>query len=427
MFGVDNNENIVQLNKTNFKLYRYVPIYDIQQMLYTQNSDEIKAILLSKKQFGFDSILNQYLYHNEPKRFNDPFDCKFGICEDLALKKGIKTLINQQRIDELEKLFNTDMSNTDFNTGISMLNTSSIPSSLKDLIISICNKYKDKNQPMSIEENLELQKEFITMLLTNPDFYSIIMNDEIRNEGNINQLLSFADMNMPTILNNLNKLDEFKVSEFSINHIIQFAKLMNQEQEVIVSSQLLSDKVNALNDFIFENLNNKFRVVSLTENFNDILMWAHYANSHKGIMIEYDYFDFINNRETILLPVRYKENRVTLNEDVIEKLIKEDEKLSDKVVNIFIEGLTTKNSKWSIESEWRSIICSDKLSVEKRKIHSPPISAIYLGNGIPQIVQESIIKILRSSKICNDIPIFYMKNDINDYRLEAVLINTAKG
>lgn len=60
-----------KLKKNNYKLYRYIPINYYRK--------DLKENLLHKKQYGFHSIMNQYVYHNKPSFFNDPYDSVFGI------------------------------------------------------------------------------------------------------------------------------------------------------------------------------------------------------------------------------------------------------------------------------------------------------------------------------------------------------------
>ena len=47
-----------KLEKVNFKLYRYISISDLHT--------NIKRNLLHEKQYGFKSVLNNYIYHNKP-------------------------------------------------------------------------------------------------------------------------------------------------------------------------------------------------------------------------------------------------------------------------------------------------------------------------------------------------------------------------
>ena len=53
-------------------------------------------------------------------------------------------------------------------------------------------------------------------------------------------------------------------------------------------------------------------IISLTEKKDSILMWSHYADAHKGIVVEFNALDpFFNNElEYKLLPVRYGESRL---------------------------------------------------------------------------------------------------------------------
>ncbi len=63
-FEIYKEKLVSLLEKNNYKLYRYVPINQFLKTNYKSN-------LLHKKQYGFDSLLNKYNFHNKPSFFND--------------------------------------------------------------------------------------------------------------------------------------------------------------------------------------------------------------------------------------------------------------------------------------------------------------------------------------------------------------------
>ena len=71
-----------QLEKNGFKLYRFLPVHQI-----LRSKNKAKNNLLHKKQFGMDSLLNKYNFHNKPSFFNDPYDCVFDISANVFFSK----------------------------------------------------------------------------------------------------------------------------------------------------------------------------------------------------------------------------------------------------------------------------------------------------------------------------------------------------
>ncbi|WP_349393654.1 DUF2971 domain-containing protein, partial [Clostridium perfringens] len=56
-----------------------------------------------------------------------------------------------------------------------------------------------------------------------------------------------------------------------------------------------------------KNLLNSLLICSFSECKDNILMWSHYSNCHKGFCIEYDFSKLIKSR-ALVLPVIYSKN-----------------------------------------------------------------------------------------------------------------------
>lgn len=88
-------------------------------------------------------------------------------------------------------------------------------------------------------------------------------------------------------------------------------------------------------------------ILCLTENENSHLMWAHYANSHKGLLIEFDTSDsFFDQRKS--------------EADSLRHLVKVDYQAKRKrytLSHLKEEDLyTVKDIAWSYENEWRMMV-----------------------------------------------------------------------
>lgn len=91
-----------------------------------------------------------------------------------------------------------------------------------------------------------------------------------------------------------------------------------------------------------ENIRRRVAVMSLSEVNDDILMWSHYADSHRGICIE-----FTASKSTPFfaetVPVEYSDNIPVLSH------------YRDTQYEVFRASCLVKAAHWSYEREWRSV------------------------------------------------------------------------
>jgi hypothetical protein len=140
--------------------------------------------------------------------------------------------------------------------------------------------------------------------------------------------------------------------------------------------------------------NEMLRVCCFTTQNDNILMWSHYANSHIGICIEYDFSHWEKVR-FILQPIYY-------TPDVFQISTFED---LTAVTNIMAS--LYKSPEWSYETEWRVTGFPDKKGVTPETIKVPSPTAIYLGirfDKNPQNVQDRILNLTKR----RGIPVYEM-------------------
>jgi hypothetical protein len=116
---------------------------------------------------------------------------------------------------------------------------------------------------------------------------------------------------------------------------------------------------------------NKFGVLCLSEKPNDILMWAHYADCHRGICVEFEV-----TKETFFwdaLPVIYSEAYPHL------KATMSTQDLADGLFR-------TKSNHWEYEKEWR--IIGPCAGLEEFSARS--LTGVILGCQILPEVEKSV-------------------------------------
>ena len=131
------------------------------------------------------------------------------------------------------------------------------------------------------------------------------------------------------------------------------------------------------------------------------LLWAHYANSHKGFCIEYD-LDKLDTCITAIIDYRidveYQENKPIISpEDSIEAKIK--------------KAFSTKSLAWNYENEYRLVFGSSGV----KKIAFEAIRAIYFGLNMPLAERNAIVNGLKDKGI----EFYQIERVGKDYKLSA--------
>lgn len=165
-------------------------------------------------------------------------------------------------------------------------------------------------------------------------------------------------------------------------------------------------------------MKNKMRVLSLSEQNDNLLMWGHYCHNHEGIVI-----GFYNNCNALknIIKVPYSEKIPEINGKILEDFTLETSEALNELRTI----LQTKSNDWSYEQEWRCAIDVEKtykyfsnlsavqnvsrqflneLKRHENYIHYPfsknSVHSIYLGLNI-NIIDEYGIIMLKKNKYPN--------------------------
>ena len=152
-----------------------------------------------------------------------------------------------------------------------------------------------------------------------------------------------------------------------------------------------------------------------SESYDSLLMWAHYANNHRGMCVEYDLLEINRRLRFSPVPVIYSSERPlfhAFNQDTIKA----------DTLSVFIESLTSKSPEWSYEKEWRIIrddgACGINWDAERKGALLDmirPTSVILGCMAKPEF--ESVVH-----KYCEEfrINLFKMEKDSYLYRLRKV-------
>ena len=156
------------------------------------------------------------------------------------------------------------------------------------------------------------------------------------------------------------------------------------------------DVTHLINDKIFQ-INSKlvelFLIGCLCTDYKNRLMWSHYADSHRGFCIKYDFSELTDQINNYLpLPIYYTNDRPTIPWNVTFENTQDN--LSEATAQIML-GLLTKDNAWEYENEWRILIPS----TNGTEFKMPKISCVYLGVAINEDNRQKILKIAEEKQM----------------------------
>jgi hypothetical protein len=177
-------------------------------------------------------------------------------------------------------------------------------------------------------------------------------------------------------------------------HEILLRQLLDAKRNIQGMAELLIPKLLDVMARKFEEL---IGILCLSESAQNLLMWAHYADSHRGFVIEFDerspFFDRRVNPDDELRHLRkvsYSPTRPSLT-------------LAD--VDDFAPFMT-KGTDWKYEAEWRMIVPLDAAStvigegphaVHLFKFPAQAITSVVLGSRMTAQKKEDVRQILADS------------------------------
>lgn len=182
------------------------------------------------------------------------------------------------------------------------------------------------------------------------------------------------------------------------NQIQALKNIFNQHEETITLVEQSFQNILEMKD-------TKLGIFSLSKRFNDELLWAHYADSHKGFCIEYELDRLLSkqNPKHRSLDIQYV-NKVP-NIDFSKILNQND---ADSLVKIM---LGFKSKRWEYENELRIITENQGLNSYDFRA----VKAIYFGLKAPNEEIDKIMQILQG----REVKYFQMKLIPNSFELEA--------
>jgi hypothetical protein len=163
-------------------------------------------------------------------------------------------------------------------------------------------------------------------------------------------------------------------------------------------------------------LNSQYGILCLTEVPDSLLMWAHYANSHNGFVLQFDETDPFfapSQHEGLSLelkPVEYSPQRPVLSYSTLHSH------------DVFYR----KSPEWAYEREWRiikplsgadSVITRDPFSIHLFRLPLSAIKGVIVGQAVANDVRQELLAVplMPDTK---HITVHQTSLSRNDYKIE---------
>lgn len=150
---------------------------------------------------------------------------------------------------------------------------------------------------------------------------------------------------------------------------------------------------------------NRFGILATTTKKDNLLMWAHYANCHKGFCIGFDKFILFKSIQSTLSPVIYE-----------KELPKIPLLFNDKYATSYLRLLTTKSIDWRYEDEYRIVL----IEGARTKFYLPPegIKEIIFGLKMPEQHKEEISELVKEK--LPHVQLFQSCMNLEEFKLDMI-------
>jgi Protein of unknown function (DUF2971) len=167
----------------------------------------------------------------------------------------------------------------------------------------------------------------------------------------------------------------------------------------------------------------EYRVLCFAETETNILLWSHYASSHKGIVLAFEPCAPPRSDLAAARKVSYSRDvlfPVTLQDMLLYLTSQAPKPKSD---DAFVKSVFTKSEDWSYEKEWRILRKVSEVGPDRFiDLSFPPeeLVAIYLGCRVSESSKEEIIAAARTFPA--PLTFFQMKDEPKRFELTSIPI-----
>jgi len=158
-------------------------------------------------------------------------------------------------------------------------------------------------------------------------------------------------------------------------------------------------------------IRSQIKICSLSERIDSLLMWGHYASSHTGFAMEYDFSGtpIVHHLAAYLWPVLY-DNKLYDASHILNNFDPDNWSL-----NFWMRALPAlhKSCEWQYEKEWRLVVPGSTKKIPDGNIDAGKPTAIYLGAKISD-EDAAVVSFMAKTK---HIPVFRMRMSATEFRM----------
>ena len=400
--------------------YQKIEPIELQRQLHTfllrdTNGGKLyKYRSFDKKGYSLKNLQEGTLHCSKADAFNDPFDCKIGVTFQSMYAAKYETefdvvcKILEKYIEIVQGESQIEDCSVDEQRVINKLLSSNI---LNDFFINNDDKAETQEElALLLANNYFVVVELMQIVLSDEAFRASLgicvdmlprMLERVSPEGML--LISSEDASFEDYARANGVVED--TDEIGLTMLLS-QKLYPEYNGAVENLQNLLDEMDSK---LAEKMKTLFLVGCLCTSYKNRLMWSHYADSHKGFCIEYD---FSEPEDEILqklpLPVVYSEKRPSVP---WKAAIDNSEENMEEAYAEIMMGLLTKDKEWEYENEWRILIGG----TEDSELVMPKVSCIYLGASIEKENRDKVIAIAKE----RNIPVKQMKVDRGAYDLHV--------
>lgn len=293
---------------------------------------------------------------------------------------------------------------------------------------------------IDVLENLKLR--FTQPSVLNDPFESLPMIDKIMEESDfykiINDHVGQSELRstvMDTLKQELSpyqgmiNMDLFLSEEFIDGIMDNFEELTRPFIREALNSENIEQ---SYSENFKESFSSTFGILSLTQNPDNLLMWSHYSDSHRGFLIEFnqeaDFFDQqVSENDTIrkLKKVKYVTKRPHI-ESLIDIERADEVDYMEKLIDQFF---LIKSDVWEYEKEMRMVLPlenSDELwesptgeKVYLFNIHPNVIKSVVFGSQMEEDGKKKICELLNETQF-DHVNVYRSELDMSNYKVNIV-------
>lgn len=322
--------------------------------------------------YSLSNLQTQTLRCSRRSTFNDPFDCRVGLDFDSFVAAYID--VDTERIATLFQKFLLVVANrakyTDFSEEDQVvLKRWKHSRQLNDFCLRCNSKDMSPNQLRKLfSKKPELIYELVHGAMADGKYREAFQKKKDEFEERTSHLLSSS--NVSSLSKGIYE-SEAKRKGITIDaDQIDLVSALYQDQDPD-AAQKIRETFASFDAKMADLFDNLLFVGSLCTDYRNPLMWAHYADSHKGFCVEFDCSTEIGQTPP-LFPVIYSKDIVKMPwKYCLTPEGTKDPEFSARL----IQAVLTKDDVWKYENEWRILLPN----TYEQNYKMPRISCVYLG------------------------------------------------